>query len=95
MRVAKIENGVVVEVSEINRPIADFPGCSYVEVTESVEKGWLYDGVDFTPDAGQVDRTKQRFNKAILAQLAKMEHDILCKLCESDPAYVALKAQLK
>lgn len=36
-----------------------------------------------------------RANALILAQLAEMEHEIVCKLCESNPAYMALKVQLK
>lgn len=95
MRVAEIKNGVVGEVSEINRPIADFPGCGYVEVPEEVEKGWQYNGTTFTPDAEQADRTKARVNKPLLAQLAKLEHEILCKLCDSNPEYAALKAKLQ
>jgi len=49
MRVAKIENGVVVSMMEIHSPIADYPSC--VEAGADVVTGFLYGGVKFTPHA--------------------------------------------
>jgi len=51
MRVVTITAGVVSEVSEINRPIADFPNVGYVEAGPEVVVGFTYDGSDFTPHA--------------------------------------------
>ena len=51
MRVATISNGVVSEVYEINRPIADFPDVGYVEAGQEVVIGFTYDGSTFTPYA--------------------------------------------
>lgn len=34
-------------------------------------------------------------NAPILAQMAILEHKILCALCDKDPEYAALKATLK
>jgi len=49
VRVATITNGVVSEVSEINRPIVDFPNVGYVEAGPEVVIGFTYDGSTFTP----------------------------------------------
>jgi len=55
MRIAQIDNGIVTEVCEINRPISDFPEVRYVECAETVAVGFAYDGVNFTPHATYQD----------------------------------------
>lgn len=46
----------------------------------------------YTPSQTEVIATH---NAIIIAQIAEIEHKILCMLCEADPAIVALKAQIK
>lgn len=58
MRVARVEHGVAVEICEINRPIVDFPRVLYIEASEAVTIGWLYDGTVFTPHAGYLNEQK-------------------------------------
>ena len=70
MRVAEIKDGVVVNVSAINRPIADFPGLNLVEVAESVKVGFLYDGSVFTAPAGyaESEAAKASASAAVVAE---------------------------
>tara|TARA_R110000803_G_scaffold210135_1_gene281168 strand:- start:18 stop:359 length:342 start_codon:yes stop_codon:yes gene_type:complete len=51
MRVAKLENNIVVAIMEIARPIADYPQIELVEAGMEVVIGFSYDGSVFTPHA--------------------------------------------
>ena len=51
MRVALLENNIVIEMMEIHRPIADYPQLELVEAGAEVVKGFTYDGTVFTPYA--------------------------------------------
>tara|TARA_R110000737_G_scaffold105062_1_gene138171 strand:+ start:165 stop:479 length:315 start_codon:yes stop_codon:yes gene_type:complete len=47
MRVARIENNVVVDLWEVNS-IEDYPDLILIEATEDASIGWGYDGTNFT-----------------------------------------------
>jgi len=49
MLVAEIKNNVVVEMMEINRPIADYPQVYLVEAGEEVVIGFTHSNGIFTP----------------------------------------------
>jgi len=51
MRVAKIENNVVVEMMEINMTIADYPQLDLVEAGAEVVIGFTHSDGVFTPHA--------------------------------------------
>jgi hypothetical protein len=51
MRVAYLENNVVVEMREINVPISDYPGIELVEAGAEVAVGFTHSNGVFTPHA--------------------------------------------
>ena len=60
MRVATIKGGEFLGVSEINRPIADFPGVGYIEVPNHVTGEYTYDGENFLPPVKYPDLKSAR-----------------------------------
>lgn len=93
MIVAEIRANVVVQVSDINRPIYDFPGVLLVEAPESVKIGFLYNGTAFTPPIGYAERKAAEANAAateiILAQMSAADLKIIRALAEGDSARIA------
>ena len=62
MRVAYLENDIVIEMREINRPIADYPQVHLVEVGAEVVVGFTHSNGVFIPHAthqAEVDKALQ------------------------------------
>ena len=76
MRVAELENNIVIEMHEINRPIADFPEVNYVEAGTEVVKGFTYDGSVFTPYAEYQDE-QDELAATEYSRLRKAKYDLL------------------
>ena len=76
MRVATIEAGTVTSISEINRPIADFPEVNYVEAGTEVVKGFTYDGTVFTPYA-EYQAEQDELAATEYSRLRKAKYDLL------------------
>lgn len=95
MRVAKIENGVVVEVSEINRPIADFPGVPLVAAPESVRIGFLYNGKVFTPHTGYAGEQRILASQEAKAALSVLDAKSIRSMREYITSKTDAPAELK
>lgn len=51
MRIAQIDNGVVVNVLDVNPHAIPDEMADWPEATEGVGIGWVYDGADYAPPA--------------------------------------------
>jgi|ETN01SMinimDraft_1059929.scaffolds.fasta_scaffold42124_2 hypothetical protein len=84
MRVAELENNIVIGMMEINRPIADYPQSELVEAGAEVVIGFTYDGSVFTPHAthqAEVDAELQaKVNSESLAYLSSTDWLLLREL---------------
>ena len=76
MRVAQLENNIVIEMHEINRPIADFPEVNYVEAGAEVVAGFTYDGSVFTPYA-EYQAEQDELAATEYSRLRKAKYDLL------------------
>ena len=98
MRVAQLENNVVIDVMEIVRPVADYPEITLVEAGEEVAIGFTYDGTTFTPHAthqAEVDAAAQAIiNTTAREYLTSTDWELIREL-DGGTAMTAEKKQLR
>lgn len=95
MRAANITNGVVADLWEVNSLDAyASAGIELILAPDNVGMGDSYSNGVFTPKVIPPLTIAQQ-NAIIITKMAALEHKILCKLCDADPEYAALKKELR